>query len=608
MKPIEKLHAELTAEIERAESNISHLKQLREPCKEISMVDSPSAITLKLPSIISTIRTIWLNSPYYNTEAAITKLYRFVGNQIIHWCQRKINIEDILRGRVFDGKRLMESCIDCCVDYKSIYAKLSAIDDDESSTVDWQLNDALIFNHVDTFVQRLKDCIEICEGIVIFGDGETSTGECVKLKFGGDRSDEFDRTCDEIESQFKEALQRIVDVSSDILNVYNVEWHTVIKAYRKVTNHLDAIADNLMINVFLHVNGMEEGIYALACLHRHAQRSKLSASYLRHVESVWSMFADEIAAANQMLIDRFTTNPSADLPKYAGRVIHLQKGRDRVKHLHSLLERATFLPPTKISEKILADYTQFVSVANASIQKQFDEWLQLIGVDAGEKLNRKLLLRSVTHPGLFECNIDPFVLDTFDEASTFKSLGFEFPLHVNQFFVKVTVTRTTFDSIIDMCVAYNKILKSISDKERLLMRPLIKVCDRIILPGVHKLTWASDGLDVYIGECIKNIDELKQFLTVYRNMNGLVVQSCIKICDVIVLNVAADERDTLNTIAQRLNSYCMQQILILLAHHNDIVRWLYSVYDALEAYMDSVGEHFKLLQASFYLSNRVLNL
>lgn len=538
--------------------------------------------------MINMIRSIWLRSQYYNTEAAITKLYRFVGNQIIHWCQHNINIADILSGHVVEGKHFMKCCIDCCNDYKTIYGKLSTMDDE--STIAWQLNETMIFNHIDTFVQRLYDCIEICDGIVIFGDGDLASGVSVTLQFGGDQSDEFDRTCEHIELQFKAALQRIVRVSNEILNVHNIEWHDDIKAYRRVTTHLDAIVENLMTNVFLHVNGMKEGIYALACLHRYAERTKLSPSYCRHVECIWNMFAAEIATANRQLINQFTTDDaSSKLPKYAGRVIHLQSGRDHIKHLHSLLEQATFLSTTNVSEKILTDYKQFMSAANANIQKQFDEWLQLFGVDVGEKMNRKLLLRSVTHPGLFECNIDPFLLDTFDEANTFKQLAFEFPLHVNQFFAKVTCTRTTFDSIIDVCVAYNKILKSISDKERLLMRPLIQICDRLILPGVHKLTWASDGLDAYIGDCNRNINDLNQFLTLYRKMNDRIVRYCVEICEVIVLNITTDEPDTLASITEKLNSHCRQQTLTLLSHHNGIVQMLFAVYDALETYMESVG-------------------
>lgn len=592
VKPIVALQTTISDEIERAQCNISQLRQLLEPCERISLADSPSEIALKFPHIINIIRSIWLNSQHYNTEAVITNLYRFVGNQIIRWCQQKIKIAEIFSGRVNEGSRLMESCIDCCVDYKAIYENLSTMDDE--STVKWQLNDAIIFNHIDTFAQRLHDCMEICEGILVFGDGDASTAESVKLKFGGDRRDEFDRTCDAIESEFKEALRKIVDVSDDILDVHCIQWHNEIKAYRTVTSHLDAIVENLMTNVFLHVNGMEEGTYALACLHRYAQRVKLSLSYRQYVECIWEMFANEIATANQTLIDRFIVEALIEEAKFAGRVIHLQNARDRIKHMHSLLERATFLPETRVSDKILADYTRFLNAANASIQKQFDEWLQSIGPDVGGKLNQKLLLRSVSLPGLFECNIDPFVLDTFDEASTFKRLHFEFPLHVNQFFAKVTSTRATFDSIVDMCVAYNKIMKSISDKERLLMRPLIQICDHAILPGIHKLTWASDGLDAYIGECNRNIHDLNQFLTVYRKMNDRVVRYCVEICEVNVLKIAADEPDTLENITQGLYAFCQQQILTLLEHHNGIFRMLFEIYDALEAYLENVcrfGEH-----------------
>lgn len=592
VKPIETLQTIISDEIERAQCNISQLKQLLEPCEQILLADSPSEITLKLPHIINIIRSVWLNSQHYNTEAAITNLYRFAGNQIIRWCQRKIKIAEIFSGRVIEGSSLMESCIDCCVDYKAIYANSSTMDNE--STVEWQLDDAMVFNHIDTFAQRLHDCMEICEGILIFGDGDASTAESVKLKFGGDRSDKFDRTCDAIELEFKEALRKIVDVSDDILNVHCIQWHNEIKAYRTVTNHLDAIVENLMTNVFLHVNGMEESIYALACLHRYAQRVKLSLSYRRYVECIWEMFANEIATANQTLIDRLIVEASIDEAKFAGRVIHLQNARDHVKHMHSLLEQATFLPETKVSDKILTDYTRFLNAANVNIQKQFDGWLQSIEPDVGDKLNQKLLLRSVSLPGLFECNINPFVLNTFDEASTFKRLHFEFPLHVNQFFTKVTSTSATFNSIVDMCVAYNKIMKSISDKERMLMRPLIQICDRAILPGIHKLTWASDGLDAYICECNRNIHDLNQFLIVYRKMNDRVVRYCVEICEVNVLKMAADEPDTLENIAQKLNAFCKQQIITLLAHHNGIVQMLFEIYVALEAYFENVcrsGEH-----------------
>lgn len=606
VKPLEKLQDELNNEVTRAESNISHVKQLSEACEEVSASDSPSKITLKLPAIINTIRHIWLHSDYYNTVAAITKLYCFVGHQIIQWCRQKIDIGKILRGGVDRGKRLIESCIDCCVDYKSIYGKIST--KDEESAVERQLDDTMIFNRIDTFIQRLYDCLEIRDDIAVFQDDDRSTEECLELKFGGDQTNDFDLVWFAIQTQFKEALQRVIDVADEILNVNNVKWLDEIMMYRTVTNCLDATAVNLMRNVLSHTNGMEEVIYALACLHRYAQRVILSGPYLHYVESVWKIFAGEIAAENQLLIDRFTSKATLELPKYAGRVIHLQSGRDRVMRMHSLLERATFLPQTKISEKILEDYAQFVGAANAIIQKQFDEWLQMIGIDAGDKLNRKLLLRSVTQPGVFECNIDLFVLDTFDEASTFKRLGFEFPLHVNQFFIKLTSTRTTFDSIVDMCVAYNQILKSFSDKERLLIRPLIQACDRIILPGVHKLTWASDGLDAYIGDCNRHIDDLKRFLTVYRNMNDRVVQSCIQICEVVVLHVTDHEPDTLVNIAQKLNSHCQQQIFSILAHHNDIVRNLFSVHDALVAYQEPVrsiatGVQVSPLTALTYLTH-----
>lgn len=581
VEPIERTCADLAVELERAKSNLSHLQQLREPCAEIANADSVSTITLKLSTIIKMIRNIWLHSPFYTGDVMIAKLYRFVGNQIIDWCQRHIDIHGILRGRVNEGKLLMQSCIDCCIDYRTIHRQLSTVEDE------WQLNDVMILNHVDSFAQRLRDCVEICDGILIFGDGDSYEET---LKFGGEQCDEFDKTCEQIKLQFRNALQQLIDMRSDeVLNVLNVEWHVKMAAFQSVTKHLDSAVENLMINVFSRVHGTEEGIYALACLFRYTKRTKLSRSYRKHVEFVWNMFADEIAVANHTHINQFTAEPLPGQPKYAGRVIHLQKIRDHLQHLEGLLDRATFMPPPEVFETILSDYAHFISSANANIQKQFDEWLQLIGVDSSDKLNCKLLLRSLTHPGLFECNINTFILDTFDEAIAFKQLRFEFPLHVNQFVAKVTHTRVAFDSIVDMCIVYNKILESISDKERILLRPVIQKCDRAILPGVHKLTWVSDGLDAYVADCNRSIDELKQFLTLYRNMNYRIEAFCAKICDEIVLRIASKDPATLEIVSAELKSHCQRQILTLLTYHNGIVELLYGVYDALETHMPNVS-------------------
>uniref|UniRef100_A0A667XC84 Dynein axonemal heavy chain 2 n=1 Tax=Myripristis murdjan TaxID=586833 RepID=A0A667XC84_9TELE len=71
----------LTAEIQnislQAQSNLSFLSLLKEPCEELAQLQ-PSQVAPKLRHIVSLIRIIWVNSPYYNNKERITTLLQKV--------------------------------------------------------------------------------------------------------------------------------------------------------------------------------------------------------------------------------------------------------------------------------------------------------------------------------------------------------------------------------------------------------------------------------------------------------------------------------------------------------------------------------------------------
>lgn len=61
----------------QAQSNLTFLCILKEPCEELEQL-KPSQIAFKLKHIVSLIRIIWINSPYYNTSDRIVNLFRQV--------------------------------------------------------------------------------------------------------------------------------------------------------------------------------------------------------------------------------------------------------------------------------------------------------------------------------------------------------------------------------------------------------------------------------------------------------------------------------------------------------------------------------------------------
>ena len=93
----------------------------------------------------------------------------------------------------------------------------------KSSDRTWKLaSEDTIFAENEAFIQRCKDCKDICEGQLQFA----RKGEGISLpKFGGSKGPEIKKSLDELESMFKKYLEDIQHLDYDILDVKKTKWH-----------------------------------------------------------------------------------------------------------------------------------------------------------------------------------------------------------------------------------------------------------------------------------------------------------------------------------------------------------------------------------------------
>lgn len=550
--PLENIFKKIKQEIDRAKDNVKFLKLLIEPCNELSSVATPADIPLKLPRIINIIRYIWLNSQFYNTPEYSTKLYRYVGNQIIDYCRRKIAVEAIFNGDSLNQIQMTDLSIDCCLYYKVIFEKISTLPENGS----WTLNQSLIFNHIDSFIKRAYDLIEICHGITVFS---TKHSTRTKLEFEGDRSEEFESTCQFIETTFEEGITKIQRISSSILNINDKSWTKQMQQFQEMTAHLDEMIDNLMLNVFTCVHNLDEGIYALACLHRFSNRANLKKSFERQVDAVWKLFGDEVTITNDEYAED-CENEDSPLPPNIRKAVYFHANRKRLMRLRELFEQNKWIPHSVDTPQILFFYNSVISKMQTEAQSLFDGWMQSLGIDTASKLNRLLVKRSLTHSGLFECNMDEYVLLIFKEARYFKQLGHAFPMHLTQFFGREPALAHTYHSVIDMIKSYNNILLSLSETERALLRPMTQICDKCIAPGALRLTWINEGADAYVSDCNRSIQELADFVKLYHHTNNEIANCCEKICEIVTVEIPKDKPRQLCEIEEIVQAHLDKQM------------------------------------------------
>lgn len=483
------------------------MKILVEPCLKLEGSELPSEIPFQLFEIIHLIRVIWTHSEYYNTRECITGLFRTLSNLIIIFCRNKLNVEKVLAGAPRTGIEMANMSIDCCLMYKQIYNILSKEHEERNPQVGWDVDYQTIFNQVDAFVQRLKDFIEICEAMIVFGRYDERK-EIPRPLFGGIRGPEFEKICERIEDRFNVVLTIIRSSWSMILEVHNNAWHDEVAKFRYLLRELEEIVENLMSNVFLNVSNVEEHLEALYALINFSYRKNIRVAFIRRTHDLWKKFTDEIVHNNREAIS-LDDNKLTLLPSVSGRVLLLRSKLDRLKRLMKQLKYAQWLPSNEASIEAFAAYETMQKNVEKNIEKLYSDWCNSMGPNVTARLSRTLMCRSLSHVGLLECNIDRNMLKLFEDSRYFEFLKFQFPAHVAQIHAKSTTIRYVYDSVITVVLDYNKILSALSDKERLFFKALITECDKKIVPGIFKLAWDGDLSDAYIVECVKQTNEVR---------------------------------------------------------------------------------------------------
>lgn len=592
---------EVERNLKEAKSNIEYLQVYEKLCDDLSRVKTPAEIPDKIPAILQAYRFIWLHSPFYGTSEKITSLCRLLSNQIILQCIDFINLQVIFKEKHSrQGISMFQTCIDCLIKYIKTYvlvllkfffcsnllsSYLLQISEahTEFGTKPWLLDKSKIFNQIDSFIQRCKDMIEICHCMITFGRHD-ETDYIPKPKFGGARGPEFESYCDKIESMFKESLDDIEKVSDMILDVQNSDWFDEILKFRSRIKDIEVIIENMATGVFAQITMVDDGVEALAAMYNYSLRPSLKELFDRQTQYLYLLFKQEIQATKLELVDEADDYP-VGLPYYAGRAISASMKKSRLCLLKKILDDAIWIPACSIAEEIFVQYEKLIASIDDMIINIYRRWVETLGEDVTSRLKRPLLMRSITRPGLLECNIDRSLLNIFHECDYWKCLGFEIPAHVQVVESKAIVIKLVYENVLMVVMDYNKIVAALSDEERLLFKPLINSVEKKIAPGLNKLQWGADVSDVYITECSACTADLQDFLDEYKNCNLGILSLCEQICNSLLIKLEPSYAYQLGELIETLKNYRRSSVDQIIECYKKILDFIIIVFEGFEQHM-----------------------
>lgn len=541
---------ELTKEIQKSRSNARYLKLLIEPCLELEACEYPKDVPAKLPKIIYLIRVISLNSEYYKNKKNSERLFSYLSNEIINFCKTKVDMAKILNGHPRFGIKICDMSIDCCLAYKQIFKRLLEKLQTEDFRKSWLFDERKIFNQIDIFSSRLHDIIEICETIIVFGRCD-ETVKIPALTFGCYNAKEFTLTCRDMERKFDSGLKDIKAASHMILNVHDKDWFIEVARFKKLIRSLEEIVHNLLLNVFININNVEEALDVLTTMHNFSKRKSLQGEYINKVEEMWKMFESEITLVNMDITRLDKENPGC-LPQISGKSLVLKIKMKKCERLRDLLLKAHFLPKVPGADERLKMFQKAANNVRAKVEDYNNEWCSKISPQPPTYFNRFLINRSPSHGGLIECNIDRNLMPLFEEAKYFDLTDIPLPALLIQTFPRAKKMTLLFNKVVGLILLHNKIICSLSDKERLLFKEHIKSMDRKLSPGMFRLTYNDEATDAYIAECLKHLQELQHLVELYKVINMENVRLFEIIANSCIMNMNMKSIGTLSEFKRKL--------------------------------------------------------
>ncbi|XP_037870398.1 dynein axonemal heavy chain 2 isoform X3 [Bombyx mori] len=581
---------EVIQKINEATSNIEYLQVIKQPCAILECVIDPDEIAKHVPQIINLFRFIWMESPYYNSEARITNLFKALSNQIIILCRNYVNLDELFEGETKKALGEFTKCIECCKKYREIYDTMAEAHCD-SKPDSWNLDTGSIFNYIDSFVQRCFDMLEVCNCMIIFGRID-ELEHINKPMFSGARGDQFEAKCDQIEHMFQDALLNVRRVSRAILDVQAPAWYDDILQFRTVIKDIEIIIENLVESVFEGVNHVEEAVVALFSLNNYSKRKSLKRIFKKKTAEVWAMFSDEVQEAKKDMVSNRGQFP-ADLPSFAGRAIVLKTRKNRLVYLKKVMTDASvWMMACSNSEDVIMHVNRLMGAIDVAIRELWISWTHNLDEKCSAGLNRTLMRKSAENLGLLECNIDMNILDLCKEAAHWENLGQDIPLHAYQVYMKSKTIYYVYESVLAVVKGYNKIIDSLSDDERLLFKPMITACDKKVQPGISKLTWTSNMSDAYIADCVTQIGEFQDFLTTYKNCNVNLVKIMEKICDTPLIEFDVYNVFEIKDLRAKIRTMQAGAASKILDMYKEIVIYIIIVYEGFEPYIPQMAEYW----------------
>lgn len=578
---INQLAAEIGIRCDEVKNNSRFLSLLLAPCNEFDKSEVLEVFPAHLVHIIQMIKFIWSRSAHLNSVQHVVDLLRMLSNQLMANCQKQINTLDIMDYRSKNGLQLAKVAVDCCTYYKEIFAQIF-----QNDNVDMQYIADRVFGQIDEFIKRLHDLIEVCEFDVIYKKATHGNHHNTEYNLNSDEAPGivaiFNRKYQNIRLTFVKIHNEVRASSAAMLNIHNREWDAAFKQFASSMDLLDQMVLDLINHLFETQMNIEEAIDALFLMYDFSPRNAIRPVYMKKVVHVWQLYSCDLSQTNVRMQKEGSVHLNC-IPKYAYKSLLLNINSERIQWLTKLFDMAEWLP--EIPKKSIDARHEFIADGiKSNTTQSFVDWkMQVTGDNLKAITKRSLMKKFGARNEYFQCNVDNYVFTVCAEAHYFEFMQYHVPPSVKQIHARADVIKVVHGKVMKIVCDYNRMQKSLTTADRKLFQMFLQEANRIIMPGILRVTWDDEAVEPFIRECSNKCEQIGMTLKLYRTIHSFMQKYCEEIA---------------NTIVCRIDERCWESMESIIAQLNDHQRvakqsFTYIFKDGFVQMIDAVSYEFK---------------
>jgi dynein heavy chain len=447
---------------------------------------------------------VWKNSRCYNTAPRLVVLMWQICNALILKARQFVSGEKIFallaEEEAAEAVEKIRLAVAVCMQFKNTYFEYKTTADAECPSNAWRIPNEAIFGRLDSFVERLRDVLDLTRTVIQLERLE-------KIEIGGSKGGEHTATLMSLFGDFQKALAIVEGLDYDICSIDSPEFDTDLKAFKATVDNIELRLGSLLIEAFDLSPSLYSRFRLVQGFDNLLSRPNIADCFeRRHVTLLEQCIADLRASRSLFMTQRDYPPIPANLPPIAGAITWSsgvsRRVKDPVRRLSSL---PGIIMQREEAQEVVRMETAISESIDEYVMQKIEEWGRDVETTSHAKLKLPLL-KKARDSGSLSVNFDRDLVRLLREVKYFLVLELPVPDSALVIYESGEVYRRQRLGLEMITNMYNQIQDVLLPVERPLVSVHVSKFNTTAQRGIKEMTWKSEGVDEYVAQLDKEIN------------------------------------------------------------------------------------------------------